>query len=442
MHKKKYQTIGLLALCVAGALLWWFTEQAAPAYRPPSPETGVWLEGKNGQYTLKKEGQPFFIKGASGHGHYRELAQAGANTLRVYDTVGLGAVLDSAYSHGLMVIADLPIPASQHQDFYRDTAKTAALKLALFGVVAQHQQHPALLLWNFGNEVNFGLEPGRRAFYRFYNQTLADLKGLDPHHPFSSSLTTYRRRELLGTRLRVRGLDMLGFNSFGQIINQERNLKRFAWVWKGPYLLTEWGVNGYWESGFTSWRAPLELSSPYKCFQVAEHYQRNMPHGDPRFLGHCFFYWGTHHESTPTWFGAFDAAGRETPLYAALAALWQGDSVPLPSIPLEGVSINGIYPNKDVFAKPGQPMYAQIALYEGRDSAFTVRWELRPEDWYSARWPYGPESRPLNWEAEPFRQQGVKFSAPEREGPYRLYAYLSDRHGLTLTANSPLYVVR
>jgi len=403
---------------------------------------GVWVAGKKGQYLLIREGQPFRIQGASGQGHYRELSAAGGNTLRVYDTLGLGAVLDSAHQYGLAVIADLPIPASHFNDFYQDTAQTAALRRDLLGVIAQHKSHPALLLWNFGNEVNFGFEPGRRAFYRFFNQTLSELQDLDAFHPFCTSLTTYRRRELLAARLRTSGLDMLGFNSFGQISNQERNLKRFDWVWKGPYVLTEWGVNGYWENGFTAWRAPLELSSSYKCFQVAEHYKHNMPHQDPRFLGSCFFYWGTRHESTATWFGVFDARGVQTPLYATLAALWRSEPVPIPPVALEGVSINGVYPNGDVFARPGQDLYADVMLYEGKDSSFAVRWELRPEDWYSPRWPFGPASHTMHLQGQPFNRQGIHFTAPAEEGPFRLYAYISDANGLISTANSPFYIIR
>lgn len=429
----------LLVLGLLGTAAWMFLANAAPCYERPSTETGVWIEGKGGNYTLYRNGQPFLIKGASGHGHFRELAQAGGNTLRVYDTLALGQQLDSAQRYGLALIVDLSIPHSRFANFYEDEAKTGALQDALLRTVREHKDHPALLYWNLGNEVDFPLEPGNRAFYTFYNSMLRQLKALDTQHPFSTAMTTFQRRYLLAVNFRTRDLDMLGFNAFGQIKNLESRLENAAWFWRGPYLLTEWGVNGYWENGFSSWRAPLELTSAYKIFQVSEQYQQAMPHGNPRFLGSCFFYWGSHHEYTPTWFGVFDQSGSATPLYATLAALWQGEQVPLPPLPIEGVSVNGQYPNADAFATPGQEMRAELTFYQPQDSTLSISWELRPEDWYSGHWPYGPENEAVFSLERNHRT--IRFVAPTVEGPYRLYAKVTDAQGVVSTASSPFYLV-
>jgi hypothetical protein len=40
-------------------------------------------------------------------------------------------------------------------------------------------------------------------------------------------------------------------NTYGDIAGVPANISRFGWT--GPYMITEWGVNGYWESPKTSW---------------------------------------------------------------------------------------------------------------------------------------------------------------------------------------------
>ena len=105
------------------------------------------------------------MRGASGYGHWATLAAAGANTIRIYQPDSLDMALDSAQAHGLMVVADIPLPKySEGSPFYTDPDLLDSLDQHVAEVVIRYQGHPALLFWILGNEI--GYEPGNKAFYR------------------------------------------------------------------------------------------------------------------------------------------------------------------------------------------------------------------------------------------------------------------------------------
>ena len=61
-----------------------------------SAEKAVYIKNQNGKYLLYRNGEPFFVKGASGFTNLKQLRAAGGNTIRVWDTSHLGSILDSA----------------------------------------------------------------------------------------------------------------------------------------------------------------------------------------------------------------------------------------------------------------------------------------------------------------------------------------------------------
>ena len=75
------------------------------------PERKVYVAETDTGYQLIKDGEPFYVKGACVRDdNWEEFSAAGGNTIRVYDTVNLRERLDRAYSLGLMVAVDLPLP--------------------------------------------------------------------------------------------------------------------------------------------------------------------------------------------------------------------------------------------------------------------------------------------------------------------------------------------
>ncbi len=447
-HKKPGKIIRLtgtvLIISAVSILLWSKSSIRQSSVDAAAQERTVYVQGQKGEFELIRNGQPFVVRGGAGMGFYKELREAGGNTIRVYDTLQLGAVLDSALRYDLAVIADLPMPGSKHlRNFYEDRQLSSALHQGLLNTVKQHKDHPALLMWNLGNEVVFPIHPRYKSFYSFYNGLLKEIKEIDPNHPVCSSLESYERRVLIKMRLRVPGLDLVGFNTFGHLATLESSLDRFAWFWTGPYLITETGPNGYWEESTTAWKAPIEVSSRVKAEQVRLRYSSQMPLGDPRFLGACFFYWGNHREATSTWFSIFDRNGRKTAMYSAIAEFWgSAESLDIPV--LNTLSIEGKTAKDHILLEP-EGRHTALLNWENLDDTCDVadvQWNIRPEDWYSHKLDHVEKPKSLNQYIVHSNRNSMAFRVPTSVGPYRIYASIVLDNGSVETANIPFYTIQ
>ncbi|MEQ8703125.1 MAG: glycoside hydrolase family 2 TIM barrel-domain containing protein [Phaeodactylibacter sp.] len=411
---------------------------------PQGRSTGqkVHIEKIAGHFTLSRNGQPFSIHGASGDPRYiRELARAGGNCLRVYDTLNLAQVLDTAHYYGIAIIADLPLPKSQHLSFYRDQAKVKGQMNAYRSFVDRHKDHPALLMWMLGNELDFPYKPNYTPFYRAYNDLLAMIKQVDGQHPVATALTNFQRRTITNIRLKIPDLDVLGINTFGLLKDLEQDMADFAWMWKGPYFVSEWSINGYWEVPKTAWGASIEDAGWKKKEELLSRFHQEMPVKDPRFLGSCLFYWGQKQELTATWFNTFTAGGQPTPLYEAYALL-NKDTLPyLPAPQVAYMLVDGAGAAGHIMLNPGQAYTANIVFGIAPDTNVRADWSLRSEDWYNLELdtlvPVVSYDHLLN----ALDTMSIQFSAPAREGPYRLFATLSYPGSIATTLNTPIYVI-
>jgi len=409
----------------------------------PNPEATVRIvQSPDGHYNLLRHGKPFFIRGASGQAYIPELRRAGGNCLRVYDTLNLQAVLDTAEQYGIAVIADLPMPESRFLDFYRDEEAVKSLYRAHRRTVRRYKDHPALLMWMLGNELDFPYKPNYRPFYRAYNDCLSMIKQEGRNHPVATALTNFNRRPVTNLQWKVPGLDLLAINTFGMLTSLEEELDAFEWMWDGPYIVSEWGINGYWEESKTAWQAPLEHSGRKKAEQLQKRYWTAMPLDDPRFLGSLMFYWGHKQEATDTWFNAFTAQGRPTELYYGFAQLWQDEPIPYRVPPLRYVLINEQGGQDSPLLKAGAVQQARLQLRQTVKKPLQVNWVLRAEDWFSLELDTVPAIRKYPKLLLQQDSNALKFRAPREEGPYRLFAYLSYPEGAVTTVNIPFYVVR
>ena len=219
-------------------------------------------------------------------------------------------------------------------------------------------------------------------------------------------------------------------------------MAEFAWMWDGPYFVSEWSINGYWEVPKTAWEAPLENAGWKKQEELFRRYYENMPNDDPRFLGHCFFYWGHKQEVTATWFNAFTASGQPTYLYSAYALLNEDSHAYNPAPKVKYMLVNKGGGADHVILKPNEKYEAEIILDSPLDSTLKVNWSLCSEDWYSLE--LSSEAPPVAYldhlllKDEKVR---IEFQAPEQEGPYRIYASLNYPGSITATVNTPIYVI-
>ena len=123
----------------------------------------VELRQEAGRWQLLLNRQPFFIKGAGGEGSLSKLKEAGGNSIRTWGADRLQSVLDEAQRQGLTVCAGIWLHHERDTEGF-DYSQPAMVKAQLEQVrqcVLRFKDHPALLLWGLGNEME-GYEAGNK----------------------------------------------------------------------------------------------------------------------------------------------------------------------------------------------------------------------------------------------------------------------------------------
>lgn len=408
----------------------------------PQQHRKVYISEENGKYVLYRNDSPYIIKGAAGFEQLQYLRHAGGNTIRTWDTLDLGRILDEAHANNIAVIAGFPMPSSNHLPFYNDSARVALQYSAFRDIVQRYRAHPALLMWCLGNEIDFPYSPRFSKFYKAYNRLLKMIHTEDPDHPVTTALINFNRRCLYNIRFKVTGLDLVSFNIFGELPRLRRDLDKFSWFWKGPFLISEWGINGPWESAATAWGAPVENTGTKKAEQYRQLYEQFMPVEHPRFLGACIFYWGSKQEGTHTWFSLFSEEGAVSGTVQEMQYLWTGKMPPHKAPALKYMLLNGKGAMDNNIFRPGTTQTAEVLPDGISGDSLHVRWEILEEDWYTknryepnTRKPPVPDSLQLS-----ARELRAVFRTPAKEGPYRIFATVFDNYGNFASTNTPFYV--
>ncbi|KAA6437094.1 hypothetical protein FEM33_20050 [Dyadobacter flavalbus] len=405
-------------------------------------ERRVHIRKQNGKYVLYKNNKPFFIKGAGGSANLNLLKQLGGNAIRIWDTTNLGVVLDSAHANNISVIVGLPVQNSNVADMYQDPDRIAAQHRAFKKIVNRFRKHPAVLMWCVGNELDFPYGLSYNRFYRAYNDLTDMIHQDDPHHPVTTTVLNFNPKYIATLQIRC-DIDLISFNIFSLLDTFRENLKHHLWLWNGPYMVLEWGIDGPWQGTMqTAWGAYIEKTSTEKAAIYGERYLRYMPLESQRFLGGFVFFWGNKQETTHTWFSIFDAEGRKTAAVKTMKYLWTGKTLneTFPEIKHMRVENRDAYQN--IILVPNRKSQAEVTLLSSADSIKTIKWQIFKEDWFKKN---NENSTRL---LKPLSQlmkadQGLKavFTTPAQEGPYRIFATVYDHKGNLATCNTPFYVL-
>jgi Beta-galactosidase/beta-glucuronidase len=403
----------------------------------------VEVKKAEGVFRIYKNGKPFLIKGGSGFTHLRELAACGGNTIRTWDTTHLQSILDEAHHYGLAAIVGLDLPVSTLLDeFYCNKQKTDSVYSAYQSIVRRFKNHPALLVWCLGNEIDFPYRPRFAAFYKTFNRLVAMIHEEDPDHPVTTTLTNFQKRNIVNIKLKVRGLDFISINTFNPLKTLEKDLQHFKWFWDGPYLITEWSPEGGWETQVVKWLAPIENTSTKKAELFRDFYQNYLPHKDPRFLGSLAFYWGWKEEYTHSWFSIFNEDGTPTEIVETLRDCWRDTVTHHQAVQLQYMLLDGKGAADNILLSPGSTHQASLLLAPGEHSdSLCFHWEIIREDWWGhkkSHWTKPPAEQGLLIDSTTLQ---VAFRSPLKEGPYRIFVTAFNAKGFCATANTPFYVV-
>jgi hypothetical protein len=403
----------------------------------------VFIEQKDGDFKLFRNGKPFAIKGAAGSEHLDLLSELGGNTIKTWDTTHIDYILKKANEANIAVIIGLPIPESKHMYFYNDDAKVASQFKAIKKLVNRVKDNPSVLMWCVGNELVFPHKPSYNKFYGAFNDIVDMIHSDDPDHPVTTTMINFQRKTIFNLKMRT-NVDIISFNIFGRIESLSQELKDFSWFWKGPYLLTEWGIDGPWDgTAETAWGAKIEQTSTKKAEQYYSRYKEKMPVNDGRLLGSFIFYWGQKQETTHTWFSIFDDAGNKTEVVDAAEAIWKGKPLTTTAPKLNYMLLNSKGAKDDIFLKPNEKNTAEVLMLNGDVNVKRIVWEIYPEDWYKIN-NVNNTKKPLLIKGLIEHTQDLKviFNTPIKEGPYRIFATVYDDKGYVATCNTPFYVLK
>ncbi len=394
------------------------------------------IVAKDDGFIIERAGKPYFIKGAGGTSYTDRLAKYGGNSIRTWDTRNGEEILSKAKSLGLTVTMGLNVARERHGFNYDDTTLVKKQLEKLRQEVRKYKSYPALLIWGIGNELN--LEYKNPNVWDAVNDIAKMIHEEDPAHPVTTMLAGVNKKEIDYIKARCPDLDLLSVQVYGGLASVPQQLR--AAGWEGPYMVTEWGPTGHWESKQTPWKASIEETSSQKAAVYKSRYEASIKQ-DKHCVGSYVFLWGQKQERTPTWYGLFTEAGEESEVVDVMQYLWSG-SWPKNLAPhIDSILINNKKASDIIYLQPGKEYPVTVAAFDSNKDKILMRWELLPES-TDLKNGGDRESRPeaIGESVTQKDLENAVLKTPGKEGAYRLFLYISDGNNKVATANVPFYV--
>ncbi len=410
---------------------------------PPNGPVPVVVKQVDGRYELHRDGRPYRIRGAGlEFGSVEKLAEHGGNSFRTWRTENGREsgqkVLDRALRNGLTVTMGIEMGSERHGFDYNDAAAVARQFERVKGEVLRYRDHPALLMWAIGNELNLSAKNHR--VWNAVNEVARMIHEVDPHHPATTTLAGINSDLIRQIAQRAPDLDLLCVQMYADIVNLPRYLKEIDW--SGPYVVSEWGATGHWEVGKTPWGAPIENTSSVKADLYLRRYRQVIEADTQRCLGSYVFLWGQKQERTPTWYGLFLESGEETEAVDVMHFIWNGQWPANRSPRLESFRLNGLQAEDAIKLARGQTSEAAAVVRDPDGDPVTCRWDVKPESTdLKSGGDFETTPPSLPGLVKPAGAAKVTLTAPDKPGPYRLFVYAFDGHGHAAHANIPFLVV-
>jgi hypothetical protein len=402
----------------------------------------VELKKESYGYQLFVNGEPFYMKGAGTDTRDpSSVAKHGGNTIRTWRTESESftgrQILDTAQAHGLMVVLGLDIARERHGFDYDDAEAVSAQLQYAKAEVMKYKDHPALLAWGIGNELNL-----RYTNFRVWdavNEISLMIKEIDPNHPTTTMLAGARKDDILALTERAPSLDFISFQLYGSIVNLPDYIAQSGY--EGAYAITEWGATGHWEVPKTAWDRPIEENSHVKAMAYKHRYEKIIAADAYHCIGSFVFLWGQKQERTPTWYGVFLETGENTEAVDVMHYLWTGAWPENRSPQLHHFLINGLTAYDNIYLSDSEMFEAEVSVTDPENDSLKYRWEIMtevPVDQQSDGGDFEPKSSTIF--SMDSSESRMMIAAPGKPGEYRLFVYAFDGNNNAATANIPFYV--
>lgn len=393
------------------------------------------VQDADGNWQLLRGGRPYYVLGAGGDGSKELLAASGANTFRTWSvSPDLGQQLDQAQELGLAVIVGHWLGHERHGFNYQDKAMVEEQTARVRRDVVTYKDHPALLLWGIGNETEGIGDGDNPALWTHVQQLAAMIKELDPNHPTMVVTAEIGGKRVESIHKLCPDIDIMGINSYGGLPSLPGRYKALGG--SKPYIVTEFGPPGVWETTKTGFDSPQELTSTQKAVIYEDYFRQGCLEAKDLCLGGLAFIWGSKPEATATWFGMLLPNGDKLAAVDAMAKVWSGKA---PQNLCPEIKTFKLVGTNEVH--PGDRLTVKLEAIDPEGAELEVNWSFCTE---------APEYLTFGetwWQPLELGGVIVHSSAKEAEllmpggGLYRLYVTVRDKTGGAATANIPLKVI-
>jgi hypothetical protein len=388
---------------------------------------------KGESYQLTRNGQPYFIQGVGGTKNLDLLAKMGGNSIRTWGTDNLEALLNEAQRLGLTVTVGIWLGHERHGFNYNNADQVAKQYDMARQTILKFKDHPAVLLWGLGNEME-GYEAGdNAAIWSAVNNIAAMVKRLDPHHPTMTVVAEIGGERVKNIHRLCPDIDIIGINSYGGLPSLPKRYRQAGG--KKPFIITEFGPPGMWEVPKNAWGTNAEPTSTAKAEFYRKGYEEGILGAKGLCLGSYAFLWGNKQEGTGTWFGMLLPDGSRLAAADTMQELWTGKPPANPCPRIDSLQVEGADQ-----VEPGATVHAKLAASPAKGDKLKVKWVLQAD--------VSSNSVGVDEEVPPtFPDAIVKGDAKQAEvrmpkggGGYRLFAFVHDDQGGAAAANVPLFV--
>ncbi|MBN2483634.1 MAG: hypothetical protein JXD21_05495 [Candidatus Omnitrophica bacterium] len=407
-----------------------------------SPPHQVKITREKGSWQLVVDGKPFYIQGAGcgiakgKHGEdYLKLAQElGANCVRTWGIdQGTQEYFDTAHEYGLKVDAGIwlnhPYGASSIS-YIGDTSYKQTVRKEALEYVKEFKDHPALLMWNAGNETLFfsRSDEEKVAFCEFLETLVQEIKKIDPYHPVIYTCASYMNVHYL--QQYVPSLDAIGLNMYSSI-----RLAQGIWAFSKPgpdkpYIVTEYGPYIPSDTPKDSNGMPVELNDYQKAALYAD-YTEQIQSFKGYNLGGFVFHLGETTQESMTWWN-LNEGNLKRQSYWEIYRIYTGKEPPYITPRIAGMMISN---TSDV--EPGEMIDVSVELADGQDLE-DLTYEYRLSTTVVGVLQYYVNQY-IDMQVEG-ASDTVRIEAPAQPGIYRLYCFVKDTHGNVSSINKTIKV--
>lgn len=397
----------------------------------------------NGKYELYRDGKPYYIYGAGcEYGDVTSIATHGGNSFRTWSTEngresGL-EILNKAQANGLTVMMGLDLEKERNGFDYNNDSLVKKQFEYMKAEVIKYKDHPALLGWGLGNELN--LDYTNKKVWDAVNDLAKMIHEVDGNHPATTMLAGINKNEVDYIKANCPDIDFLSIQMYGDVINLQQRIKDSGW--DGAYIVSEWGATGHWEVGKTAWDAPIEQTSSEKADAIKNRWDKAIYSNKTHCLGSYVFLWGQKQERTPTWYGLFLESGEETEAIDVMHQAWTG-KLPENRVPrLDSIFVNGKTRFENIKLRAGNNYYVEVFARDYDGDSLTITSEILPDipEYYGTGGDYEKRPPTIHTTKSKGFSNKIAFKSPDKDGAYRVFIYVYDGNNNAATANVPFYV--